>query len=227
MIRNLTVAMLTLAMAGSAWAEEPKGGKPGAEGKKGDKPGAEGKKGGKPGAEAKGAPSEAEKAMMEAMERASKAGPEHERLKGMVGRWKGAATFWMPDGKTMQSSNTVERKVAMGGRYLVEQYRGQFMGKPFEGAGWMGYDNLKKKWVGAWIDSGGTGIMYSEGTLDEAGKVLTMVSENMIDPMTNKPTRSRNVTRYESPDREVMEMWGPGPDGKDMKMFEIVLTRVK
>ena len=44
---------------------------------------------------------------------------------------------------------------------------------PIEGIGYRGYDNFKKKYVQFWVDSGGTGIYYSEGTADESGRVVT------------------------------------------------------
>ena len=49
--------------------------------------------------------------------------------------------------------------MVMDGRYLVEEYDGEMMGQPFKGMGLMAYDNSEQRFVSAWIDNMGTGIM--------------------------------------------------------------------
>jgi hypothetical protein len=46
-----------------------------------------------------------------------------------------------------------------------------------EAIGYIGYDNFKEKYIGIWIDSHSTGIYYSEGTVDETGKLFTYFME--------------------------------------------------
>ena len=61
--------------------------------------------------------------------------------------------------------------MALGGRFLEERVQSSFMGQPFSGIGYTGYDNVKKKYVSTWMDNMGTMIMVMEGTPDPAGKV--------------------------------------------------------
>jgi hypothetical protein len=98
------------------------------------------------------------------------------------------------------------------------------MGKGFTGIGMTGYDNAKKRYVGTWMDSMSTSIAYLEGTMDAAGKTMTMTME-MTDPMTGKKVKQRTVTRIESPDRHVFETYERAPNGKEFKSMEIVYTR--
>ncbi len=58
---------------------------------------------------------------------------------------------------------------------MQEDFSGEFMGKPFHGIGITGYDNLKKKYVGSWIDDMGTGLFISEGDADAEGFVVHFV----------------------------------------------------
>ena len=62
-------------------------------------------------------------------------------------------------------------------------HKGEFMGKPHEGHGFLGYDNTKKRYVTVWIENMGTGIMSAEGDYDPAKKQLTLAGE-YADPIS-------------------------------------------
>src|SRR5262245_10930235 len=96
---------------------------------------------------------------MEFMQKYATPGPEHQVLKQLAGSWTCTVKMWMKPGAPAQESPaTEEAKMIMGDRYLLQSVKGNFMGMPFEGSAVMGYDNLKKKYVGAWVDNMGTGI---------------------------------------------------------------------
>jgi hypothetical protein len=40
-----------------------------------------------------------------------------------------------------------------------------------------------------------------------------------------RPGTARMTTKWTSPTVEIVEMYGPGPDGKEMKMMEITYTK--
>ena len=101
------------------------------------------------------------------------------------------------------------------------------MEQPFHGQGLTGYDNLKKKYVGTWIDNMGTGIMRSEGTCDGACKTITFEGE-MMDPMLKKMTKYKYTFEVKSNDEFAMRWWSPSmSDGKMFEMMTITYTRVK
>ena len=78
------------------------------------------------------------------------------------------------------------RKWILGNRYLEEQYAGSFMGQPFTGLGFQGYDNVAKRYVGTWMDTMSTGMMMSTGTMN--GKVIKSTG-SMADPLTGKSSK--------------------------------------
>jgi len=91
--------------------------------------------------------------------------------------------------------------------------------------GLLGYDNTKKKYTSAWIDSMSTSIHTSMGTVDKDGKVFTFTSTN-LDPITRKPVKGRSVMRVAGKDKVVMEE-SREEGGKWVKVMEITYTRKK
>jgi hypothetical protein len=156
-------------------------------------------------------------------------GENHKRLDPLVGEFKGKAKVWMMPGAPPQESEGVTKNAwIMGKRWLKSDFSGQMMGQPFTGMHLLGYDNYKKKYVSVWLDEMSTGLMLSEGTADEAGKVITQHCE-YDDPMTNKKQKARIVTTFIDADSYRTEMFGPSMDGSgnEVKQFEITYTRVK
>lgn len=173
------------------------------------------------------APSAQEKAAMEAMMKAMTPGPAHKLLDAMVGTWDTKVTMWMaPGAPPTVSSGTAEAKWVLGGRYLQEEFKGEFMGMPFHGMGYSGYDNVKKEYWGTWIDDMSTGVMKMTGATADGGKTWKYTGTN-ADPMTGKDMLAEERVAVADADHHTMEMHGPGPDGKMFKMMEITYTRKK
>lgn len=166
-----------------------------------------------------------EAAMMQAWVEAAKPGEHHKTLESMAGNFTYTMKMRMdPNQDWMTSEGKYEGEMIMDGRYLMTRNMGDFMGQDFLGMGCLGYDNVIGKHVAAWIDNMGTGIMRSEGTCDDTGKVITFEGE-MIDPMTKKPTPYKYVYEIKSDDHFVMRWWGPSMT--DGKMFESMVIESK
>jgi len=153
-------------------------------------------------------------------------GAGHKVLESLVGEWDVQSRSWMagPDGPVTESKGTATVKWTLGGRYLQESFSGEMMQRPFQGEGVTAYDNFKKKYVSTWMDTMSTGIFISEGTADEAGKVLTFLGK-MDEPMTgqkDKPTKY--IIRITSPDAHTFEMHDLTL-GEKTKVFEMTYTR--
>ena len=165
-------------------------------------------------------------AMMEAMMKAGMPGPAHKMLDGMAGTWDTKVSSWMaPGSDPMVSTGTSENKWIMGGRYMEQRFKGDFMGMPFEGLGYTGYDNVKKQYFGTWIDSMSTGMMTSVGT-GGSGNTMTFKG-TYADPMTGKDVMCEEKVTVIDNDHTVFEMWAPAPDGKMFKSMEIAYARKK
>jgi len=87
-----------------------------------------------------------------------------------------------------------------------------------------GYDNVKKKFVGTWMDNMGTGIMMSEGDYDPATKSFTYTSE--MEPMPGMKTKVREVLKVTDKDHMTFE-WYEDRGGQEAKTMEINYTRKK
>src|SRR5579871_6022568 len=125
-----------------------------------------------------------EKAMKEAMEKARKVGDHQKALEPLIGEWDVTTRFYMdPSQPPMESKGTAIHKWAMDGRYVHEAVKGDFGGEKFEGAGVVGYDNLEKHYVFAWIDNFATGIEHGHGQMSDDSKTLTFHHEE-IDPVS-------------------------------------------
>ena len=168
-----------------------------------------------------------QKAQMEAWQKFMTPSEGHKRLEHMVGTFDAKVTMWMERGAPPQTSTgTSTNQWVLGGRYIQEKFSGGFMGMPFEGLGYTGYDNAKKQYFGTWMDNMSTGVMTSTGNTADNGKTWTFRSV-MTDPMTGKDTPGESRVTVTDADHHTMEMWGPAPDGKNFKMMEIVYSRKK
>ena len=171
-------------------------------------------------------PMSAEKqAEMEAWMKAGTPGPHHDVLKGLEGEWDAAGTFWMePGAPAMDTVAKYKVKSDMGGRYLVAEYHGDFMGQPFIGKGLSGYDNIKGKYFDIWYDNFSTGVMVSWGTYDEKTKSITYSGE--ITKPDGKKMDMRSETKFISPDQHRLTMWEREAGAKDWhKHMQINFTR--
>jgi len=85
-----------------------------------------------------GGPSPAE---MEAWQKSMTPGPQHEALAKLAGDWTFTNTMWMAPGQPpTESTGTMHAETTMGGRYVVEDWKGEMMGQPFEGHGTNAYN---------------------------------------------------------------------------------------
>jgi uncharacterized membrane-anchored protein len=171
--------------------------------------------------------SAAEKAAMEAMQKAMTPGPNHKLLNPFVGTFAVTLSAWTaPGAKPMVNKGTSTNKWVMGNRYVQESYSGTFMNMPYSGMGYVGYDNVKKQYWSTWMDSMSTSTMMMTGSTPDNGKTFKFTG-TMADPMTGKDTTFEEHLTVKSNDEQVFEMWGPAPDGKTFKMMELVYKRKK
>jgi len=160
---------------------------------------------------------------MQAMMTAMTPGEHHEHMKKLVGNYDYTIKMWMdPAAPPTESTGKRTAEMILGGRYLEEKFTGNFMGMPFEGVGLMGYDNLSKQYVGTWIDNMSTQIMEMHGTCDSG---TWSMSGESTDPMTGKKMTTRSVVKLVNDNTFTMEMFGPGADGKEVKMMEMTCKR--
>jgi Protein of unknown function (DUF1579) len=172
--------------------------------------------------------------MMKQMMELSKLNENHKLLSGLDGNWNYTIKFWMnpdPNAKPEESKGTAVRKSIMDGRFSIMDVTGKMEmpgpdGKKkemtFKGHGIEGYDNVKKKFVGSWIDNMGTGIMFSEGDYDPATKTFTYTSE--FEAIPGMKQQIREVLKIVDNNHMAFE-WYENQGGQEKKTMEINYTR--
>lgn len=156
-------------------------------------------------------------------------GEAHKKLGDFVGTWETTSTMWMegPDKNPTVTKGTCETKWVLDGRFIIDDFKGEMMGKPFLGIGLTGYDNLKKKYVGFWADNSSTAMYMMEGNFDQSGKVLTLWGK-ADDMMTGERDKIvMYVLKLDSKDKHTFEFHDSAlPAGKS-KVGEIIYVRKK
>lgn len=165
------------------------------------------------------------KAEMEAWQKAATPNENHQRLARFEGTWSFTSRWWSaPGAEPMESTGSATYEMILGGRYLKEIVKSEWMDESFEGLGYTGYDNVKKVYVSTWFDNMSTGMMISEGSWDGGSNTFNWTGEYM-DAMTGKLKKMRMVNRIEGSDKHVAEFYDTGPDGKEYKSMELIYTR--
>ena len=152
-------------------------------------------------------------------------GAPHQALASMAGTYDVKIKSWHePGGPAMEDTGSATRTMMLDGRVLLEEFSGTMMGGPFTGRGMTGYDNVTGKYWSTWNDSMMTGLMVSEGTCDAPARNCTFTG-SWSDPVKKAPFKARMTTKWPSPTTEIFEMYGPGKNGKEMKMMEITYAK--
>jgi hypothetical protein len=165
--------------------------------------------------------------MMKRWGEAMTPGAAHKNFEQFVGKWDVEAKVWMngPKGEPSVSKGSAEYKLALGGRFLEQEFSGEMMGQPMNGVGYTGYDNFGKKYVSFWIDNMSTAMSTMEGSMDKEGKTLTMWGK-MDEPATGeKGKKVKYVTRVVDKDKHVFESYDVTSYGEKQPVLVITYTR--
>jgi hypothetical protein len=169
-----------------------------------------------------------QQAAMAAWQKASTPSDRHKQLIAeFEGTWDAKMTAWMdPSAPAQVETGKSVNTAVLGGRQLRMDYSGQFMGQPYQGVGYSGYDNVTGKYFSTWSDNMSTGLFVSEGSYDAAAKVYNYTA-TMHDPLQDgAPVPVRETLRVVDKDHVTFEMYETR-DGKERKSMQIEYTRAK
>ena len=152
---------------------------------------------------------------------------EHEWLHQLAGRWEADVEVSAEPGKPPLKLKSTEDTRRIGGFWILSASEALPPGMPFARALTLGYDPLKKKYVGTWVDSNSTHIGTYEGSLDAAGTTLTLEGEmpSPFDPSSS--VRVREVIELKSPDQKVVTTSLQGEDGNWFTLVTVNARRKK
>ncbi len=167
-------------------------------------------------------------ALMKEYLKISQPGPAHKHFERYVGTWTYTMKTWLdPEKPPTESTGTCEYKLLFGGRYLVQEFHGSFMGQPFEGMGITGYDNFRKQYASVWMDNLGTAVLNSAGQFDPATKTITLTGL-MDEPLTGEKNKQfRTTDRFLDDNTGQFEMYDTIPGKGEIKVMAITYTRKK
>lgn len=99
----------------------------------------------------------------------------HEKLARSVGEWNVDATFNMPDGSQVKSEGSMSSKMILDGRFIKTDFdMPEFMGMPYTGIGYNGYDNSTQSYQGIWMDSMSTKMFIMKGEFTSDGEYIAI-----------------------------------------------------
>jgi hypothetical protein len=154
----------------------------------------------------------------------AKTGPQHAQLKECVGTWNCESTCWCEPGKEpTKEKGTVTFSMVLGDRFLRQDVNGSMMGQPFQGIGYLGFDNGSKKYQSVWMDSMGTCMVLLTGTEIERG--VQELKGSFAGP-GGMEMKMRIIQRHVDADKMTMEMYCDMGMG-EMKSMEQTYTRAK
>ena len=168
-----------------------------------------------------------DEATMARMKEYGTPGPAHKVLDARVGKWTAQVKAWMaPDTEPMTSTGTSEARWILDGRYLEEEFRGEFAGQSFDGRALVGYDNMKKEYFFTWINSMSTGLAHATGKYDPAKKAIQYEMDFPC-PEEGGYRHGRVVETMVDADHWTWQGYANSPDGKEYMTTEIRYTRAK
>jgi hypothetical protein len=140
---------------------------------------------------------------------------EHKLLLAGVGEWEGTLTIWMP-GQPEQRIAAAEVVEPVGDYWTRSRFTCDFMGLPFEGSAFMGFDPVKQRYVGTWVDNLTMELAVMEGEMSADGKlVMKWIAR---DPGTGQPAPHRSETVSTADSRVSTFFHGEGQGTKSMRI---------
>lgn len=162
-------------------------------------------------------------AMMEAYEQAGTPGEHHQALDRMAGEWDAEVRFWSdPDAEPMVTQATSTIEWVMDGRFMKETVESEFMGQPFHGVGFTGYNNAAGHYESSWMDNHSTALYRYEGKMDDEGRLV--FKTETIDPVSGETVKQKSVSEFVSDD-EMIARGYEVRDGEEVRTMEIHYKR--
>ena len=160
--------------------------------------------------------------LLEALKQAARTGKYHQNLKTIRADYQQTFKWWRSaDAEPHESKSRSRTERILEGRFLTQKVRGTWLGFGFEGVATLGYDNAKQEYVMTWMDTLSTQIMFSRGTCNDAGKVITLHGE-YYDPITEKNRKVKTVLKILNKKGEtLLEMYDVTSSDDGYKFLEV------
>jgi len=166
-------------------------------------------------------------ALAQVLESAMTPGEGQKKLEPMIGTFDVKIRTWIDPSKPPVESQAISVSTwVLGKRYIHSALSGFVAGEPFDGIGYVAYDNVAKVYQAAWMDTGSTAMVWYRGGFDASGKSATLKA-TVSDPITAKPVPVELRLSIADNGDHMSEIWGQGLGSKSFKMMELRYTRSK
>jgi hypothetical protein len=153
---------------------------------------------------------------------------EHEWLKQFVGEWEAETECVMEPGKLPMTGKATSSNKMFGGHWMIAEGQMLANGVPaISSKMTLGYDPAKKKYVGTWVDTVQMNLWTYEGSVDAAGKVLTLAADGPSWTDPTKTAKYKDVFEFKGPDEKVLTSHVQGDDGKWTQFMKATYKRKK
>jgi hypothetical protein len=154
-------------------------------------------------------------------------GDVHKKLNFLVGTFNVKMRIWVtPTGAPEESTGASVCSWVLGERYVQCMLSENAPNAPFNGTGYIAYDNASKNYQAAWMDTGSTGITLYTGKMDAAGKTA-LLKGTASNPVTGKPSPVELRMSLAPDGNRLTQVWGQGKAGKMVKLMELEYTKTK
>lgn len=172
---------------------------------------------------------------MDEWNKANAPGENHKLLEKMAGDWDAEVTFVFDPTKAPEVNKTTSKKeMVLGGRFLFSAYEIKTGAMPHSGRGYIGYNNLTKKFQMMNLSTTYTAMEMDDGDYDAKTKAITFKSAMKELDWGGQKIRysTRTVITLESDDKHTFSIFTTYPDmkemeGKEIEEVKVVYTRRK
>jgi hypothetical protein len=153
---------------------------------------------------------------------------QYQWLQQLVGEWSYEHECVMGPDQPPSKATGRESVRSLGGLWTIAEGVGEAPGMgEVRSVTTLGYDPQKQRFVGTFIASMMTFLWVYEGSLDEAGKVLTLEVEGPSMAGDGQMVKYHDIHEFVSPDHRTLTSRMQGPDGKWVQFMQANYRRQK
>jgi hypothetical protein len=150
-------------------------------------------------------------------------GPQYAQLARLAGPWTVQQSMWTAaDAAPVIDRGSATYAMVLDGRHLRQELH-IASGKPFEGLGYIGYDDVMGKYYSSWMDSNFAGVILAYGTYDAASRTYQFAGE--MAAKGGAPVTVRELMRVTDGDHFVYEYYETR-GGKEALAIRLQYTRL-
>jgi uncharacterized protein DUF1579 len=151
---------------------------------------------------------------------------QHRWLEKLLGNWTYETEAPAHDGQPASKATGTETVRSIGGLWIQAEGRGDMPGGgPATTVMTLGYDTLKKRYVGSWVGSMMTYMWVYDGELDTAERVLTLNSEGPSMSGDGTLSAYQDVIEFKGDDHRTLTARVRKPDGTWQPFMTVTYRR--